>query len=353
MFGVSGKQTFVRQTIQVDKSSTNYYTISTQRNPEFETETVFLSKIVEGKANLYLYRVEGHSLFYFNKTGQPIQPLVYKIYESPVSHKKKENNRFQQQLATNLRCNNPKIKNLESIDYNATDLERVFIRYNCCIEYPADEESFDAEISSVNATNTATGGSQITEDEAPIIRTSFRRKAFGISIKPRLSFAQFSFGRNSRSVSSIKGDLSVRPALEFDYNFLKGDGRLSLFTEFVVQRFNLGGFATVNGERQKFNYLQIPIGLRYQFSSPNSSGSFFLNVAHAIGLPLSSDGQTTQVGTATTPGDAFVLGIGYHEVKRLSFEFRQSISGSFKIDNSVGDPTRYRLYSFIVGYRIL
>lgn len=129
-FGV-GEHIFEKATVQIDQSSEVTSKLSQNRNPEFATETVFLKKLVDGPANLYLYNSKGYRYFY--KVGDaPIQQLVYKRYLT--SGKIAQNFQYRQQLWTDLACEEMELEELQKLEYNQGDLTRYFYSYNTCVD---------------------------------------------------------------------------------------------------------------------------------------------------------------------------------------------------------------------------
>lgn len=63
-FGIHTKSKYIRYTGNIDVSSDNLDRISDDKNPVFESQTLFLKVLQEGKANLYLYDIEGMRRFF-------------------------------------------------------------------------------------------------------------------------------------------------------------------------------------------------------------------------------------------------------------------------------------------------
>ncbi len=54
-FGFVQNIVYQRFTVPIDKSRSETMRLSNFRNPEFETETLYLKKLIDGKASLYLH----------------------------------------------------------------------------------------------------------------------------------------------------------------------------------------------------------------------------------------------------------------------------------------------------------
>ena len=67
-FGIYNKLKYVRFTVEIDRSSDNITTLSKERRPIFNKETLFLKMLIEGKANLYSYTDNkgGLKRFFYN-----------------------------------------------------------------------------------------------------------------------------------------------------------------------------------------------------------------------------------------------------------------------------------------------
>jgi len=135
-FGIDSSALFVRSSVLMDTSETNFSNLNKNRYPEWKKMQVFLKVLLIGKASLYVYQKGNFVRFLYSINQGEINQLVYKQY---IGESKSEygrnvvltNNLFQQQLMKELSCNS----SLEamSIRYRQKDLINYFKKYNLCI----------------------------------------------------------------------------------------------------------------------------------------------------------------------------------------------------------------------------
>ena len=142
-FGIYNESKYIRSTVEIDKSSDHLDRLSTSRNPIFNKETLFLEVLTEGDANLYLYRKGMSKRFFYDIKNSDKKQLIHKRYVITLKslgkqkRYKKEfasnvNNRYKQQLASNLRCSLITINDLHKLEYRKKDLIKYFAKYNSC-----------------------------------------------------------------------------------------------------------------------------------------------------------------------------------------------------------------------------
>lgn len=130
-FAINGNSKFVRYTVNIDRSTKNLNYLSEVKNPVFKEEQLFLKVIVEGKANLYFYEDGNLRRYFYSKDKGDVQQLVYKSYKTS-ENKVAENNRFRQQIFSDLKCQSISMKLVENLDYKLKDLISFFVKYNEC-----------------------------------------------------------------------------------------------------------------------------------------------------------------------------------------------------------------------------
>ena len=130
-FGVYDVSKYVRSKTNIDRSSKNIKYLTTNKNPEFQEELLLLKVLIEDDAVLYEY-VEGDLRRYFYSKGDStIDQLIFKSYITSGQHIG-TNNRFRQQLFTDLNCPNFKKNRFKYIGYNKSDLVKFFLDYAKC-----------------------------------------------------------------------------------------------------------------------------------------------------------------------------------------------------------------------------
>lgn len=130
-FAILSKTKYVRQTVNIDRSSNVIGKIDNNINPLFTEEQLFLKVVVEGKANLYVYYDEGLFRYFFSKNSSDVEQLVCKSYLTSTNQIAK-NNLFRQQLMENLKCQDISFKDFQYLEYKRKDLTNIFVKYNEC-----------------------------------------------------------------------------------------------------------------------------------------------------------------------------------------------------------------------------
>ncbi|HET8855692.1 MAG TPA: tRNA modification GTPase, partial [Salinimicrobium sp.] len=130
-FGVDDKFKFIRETVQIDRSSDNISNLSESRKPVFDTEELFLKVLVEGKADLFQYQNGNLKRYFFRIDDSEVEQLIYKNYRTSKG-KIGTNNRFRQQLWNGLECETIARNKIGKTEYNENDLVKVFVQFNSC-----------------------------------------------------------------------------------------------------------------------------------------------------------------------------------------------------------------------------
>ncbi|MBK0369385.1 outer membrane beta-barrel protein [Flavobacterium agrisoli] len=334
-FGIYNSAKFVRSTIQIENSSTNINTLSREADPVFIQKTVFLTVLVEGKANLYEY---GNTKKYYFKTDQnAIEPLIYKRYKNTFNQVA-ENNQYKKQLWENLKCTDFKQDDLVKLPYKKSNLIDFFISYNTCqnattINYEKQNKKDQFNLSvKVNLNNASlTAFNDVTE----ILDTDFGKKTtigFGVE-------AEFFLNINKN-----KWSLFLEPTYQ---NFSQ---------EITDPKTGISGWGVLTAQA-KYNALEFPLGVRhYFFLSPNSK--IFLNAGFVLAMSLgdssvkyiTADNKTVQM-VDFSGGNNFTFGLGYKLYDKISIEARwynkRDISSKYTMWNS-----NFKSASLKLGYTI-
>jgi len=130
-FGISDQSKYVRHTVLIDKSSNNISDLSLYSTSEFEEEQHFLKVIIEGETSLYSYENNELLRFFYNKSDEKVEPLVFKIYQKP-DLKIGRNYQFRKQLFDALQCESITSVQIVALEYNEKDLSDIFTKYNTC-----------------------------------------------------------------------------------------------------------------------------------------------------------------------------------------------------------------------------
>lgn len=121
---------YEKLSVKVDISTKD----SHNKEPVWETKTLFLNIIVSGNANLYSYTKDYETKFFYKtKDKQGAEQLINKKYFTDTE-KIAMNRAYRQQLYNTVNCNNQKkVSDFVDVAYNKTALENLFIEYNECM----------------------------------------------------------------------------------------------------------------------------------------------------------------------------------------------------------------------------
>lgn len=334
-FGINGISKYIKAKVEIDRSSKNINRLSQNRNPIFSEENLFLKVLVEGQANLYEYN-DGNLLRYFySLKDSEIKQLIYKKYKT-VDGDVSENNRYRQQLWSDLSCDGFDQQKLEYINYSKRDLVKQFTKFNDCVE--SDYINFNAKD---------------------------KRDFFHLTIKPRFNISSLTFGNSLSDIDLIEFDdetgFGIGIDLEFVLPFNKNKWAITL--EPAYQSFKSESSSPtdniVGGERVAivdYSSIEIPIGLRHYFYI-NKKSAIYLNAAYVMDFSMSSSVEFTRKDGSNLntievkKGNNIAFGAGYQYNKKFSLEFRYQTNRDI-LDSYEYWSSDYSSMSFILGYQL-
>lgn len=131
-FGFSDNKKFLRATVNIDRSTSTLRSMSSDRNPNFEEEQLFLKFLVAGNASLFRYE-NGNLIRYFYKMeGDSIKQLIKKKYLVKDNSRVAANESYKQQLFNDLKCSSLSQRDIKNLHYDDVQLRDIFITYNTC-----------------------------------------------------------------------------------------------------------------------------------------------------------------------------------------------------------------------------
>lgn len=333
-FGLYDGPRFVKETVMMDRSSTEISALSTESAPNFQEATVFLKPLVKGKATLYYYE-QGNLIRYFYNVGNGhVKQLVQKSYlvKSPSGGDAVAvNNEFRNQLRYDLKCSGMDTSGVNSLSYRYTDLTNYFIKYNQC--------------SDVNF---------IMEDSEKV------NNGFNLTVRPRVNLTSFKLGLEGDSSEGDFGSKTNPSAgIEAEYIFPFNHGRWSLIAEVSYMYFN-GEFTRVwnpgklykTEEKRTVDYsgLDLTVGPRYNIFLTDKS-KLFLNTGALIAIPLSGNITLANSGSIKMAESISLFGgVGY-KYNRLSAEARIQ-TASEKLGETFYWHGDMNNVSVILGYQL-
>lgn len=337
-FGVYDVSKYVRSKTNIDRSSKNIKYLTTNKNPEFQEELLLLKVLIEDDAVLYEY-VEGDLRRYFYSKGEStIDQLIFKSYITSGQHIG-TNNRFRQQLFTDLNCPNFEKNRFKYIGYNKSDLVKFFLDYSKC----SNGES------------------------STLVNFEEKQKTdvFNLTLRPRFNSSTLQIkntGSNSRNFEfDSESGLAIGIEAEYILPFNKNKWAIaieptyqSFKSEKTIEALNVSGGtlrATVD-----YTSIEVPLTVRH-YLFLNEQSKLFLNVffvldfssSPEIELKRADDSNLTTLKIETN--NNFGLGMGYKSQDTFSVELRYQFSRDLTGSDKFWEAD-YNTLSVILGYSI-
>lgn len=324
-FGIYGISKFIRFDTKIDRSSEELTTLSTQRNPVWSEERLFLKVLVEGKACLYQYRDRNFVRYFYTVSDSSLRQLIYKEYyatEKGVAC----NNDFRQQLWNDVR-NVETTSSIENINYTQSELESYFKQYN--------QNEQQLTVSYNNNKN---------------------RDFLVIRITPGINYSTLSVMQNIYGAAITKDqNLNFRIGMEADFILPFNKNKWGIIFAPSYQYFNS---STQNGSYKvdvDYKSLEFPLGLRYSLFL-NDDLKVFIN-GFLIPKLVFNFNSTVDITFGysknhldVTNNSSYAIGGGI-DYKKLSLEFRY-YSNSNLLRTYRNAWTEYHRFSFILGYTL-
>lgn len=339
-FGIYNTSKYVRAKVKMDRSSEIADKISSNRNPTFNEELLFLNVLVEGDATLYLYEDHNLKRFFFNKDNDSIKQLVFKSYIIEYS-KVGENNHYKQQLLNNLKCPSIKISRIKKLDYDKEDLRTLFEDYNNC----GKEKT-----------------SKSYEDK-------YKRDLFNLSLRPRLvsssinfvnelyNYHEIDFGNKTNIDFGIEAEL-ILPFNKNKWSIFIEPTYHSYKNEISFEYSSLFAPARTYQAEVKYSSIEAPLGIRYSLFL-NDESKVFINIAYVIDTQFKSSYLkiNDEDGSNLTELDLYsdnnwAFGAGYKFLDKYTLEVRYQTSRSVST-NYANWFSDHESLSLIIGYSFL
>ncbi|HZB13139.1 MAG TPA: hypothetical protein VE467_08935, partial [Chryseolinea sp.] len=131
-----GETRYLRFEVQVDQSSSNRDSITENSSPKWKRDTLFLSVLVDSKADLFYCKRNGEDRFFFRVDDGPVTQLVHKLYRITGSSTQQPriatNNAYKNQLKNDVNCRQFSDEKLKGLYYNIGVLVTFFKQQNEC-----------------------------------------------------------------------------------------------------------------------------------------------------------------------------------------------------------------------------
>ncbi|HEV3252178.1 MAG TPA: hypothetical protein VGZ71_14560 [Puia sp.] len=335
-FEVAGYPRYVSKEVEVDSSldfSGDLDEISTDRQPSWKIEKLFLKIIFEGPAILYSYE-QPHLLRFFYQVGDvPVKQLIYKAYridENNFGY----NKTFQIQLKESLSCGNP---NTEKLDYSENDLRKYFISYASCKGYKIQEQPHKKK------------------------RDLFSMRLFsGVSYTSLQAqdFELLSFGESS-TITKFDSKINPIAGVEFEYILPFNKNKWSIPLDIYSRSYKASGKDANGSAQAQYAAVESAMGIRY-YSYLNDKKRIYLNALIVEDFKTKSnyqwksttpnfypDSYTVKIKT-TTPILAFGAGYSYD---RISAELRYYFPREL-FESTISFGSAFKSISLFVKYKI-
>ncbi|QQV01398.1 MULTISPECIES: outer membrane beta-barrel protein [Chryseobacterium] len=331
-FGIK-ENIYVNKTVEIDKSSEKFDFLSETEKPVFKSETLFLNKIVNGKASLYYYKEKNITRYFYSIDDSNPEQLIYKAYKynnSSIGY----NNEFKNQIKDKINCNLTNSE-INSIKYENKSLERVFLKFNQC-----NDGSYEGKKNK-----------------------NVKRDWINLSIRPGINQSKFSLSSSNRSDmnDNFDSNISFRMGVELEFVLPYNNGRWRIiaepnFSSYKSEKITESPriFAPSVFEKRTVNYsgIQLPIGLRY-YVPINNSSQLFTNISYTIPISGKTDVNyefNTDLYSNRT-GQKFEFGIGYKYIDKFSSEIRFQ-SNQDLVPREADFSSKLQSFSLILGYTL-
>ncbi|KAF2330458.1 outer membrane beta-barrel protein [Flavobacterium ginsenosidimutans] len=341
-FRVTGQKKFIRSTVNIDRSSKDLQTMTTEKKPIFHLETLFLQVLMEGNASLYLYDDSTIRRFFYKVNNSEVKQLVYKTYlvsddndnTKNYTDQIAKNNYFREQLYLDLKCDNIQQNEYETLTYTKNALMRILAKYNKC----TNSEFVDLEVKEKKDLFNLTVRPRYNNSSLTMENTIFEGLDYDFGGK-----SSFSLGLEAEFILPFNKNrwaIFIEPT----YQYYKGE-------QTIASSDVVGG--TLTG-KVDYKSIELPIGIRRYFFI-NENVKLFANGAFIVDFSNNSKATVTRKdGSELNKLDVkssvnFGFGLGCKFMDKFSAEVRFQTPRRLLADNTNWSSS-YQTTSLIVGY---
>jgi hypothetical protein len=330
-FGVYGYFKFIRAKVKIDRSGYRIGELTTDREPVWSDELLFLRVLAEGNASLYSFEDDDVCRFFYSVLDSSVHQLVQKKY---LIEKDKVgsndifgyNNQFRQQLWMEVRCTNLSMRSMEKIEYTQNSLVKYFETYN-----------------------NSTGNQTIKYSD------NSKKEIFNLRLTPGIDISSLQLPNPVTGIDilSVENNVSFRLGMECEFKLLFHKNKWSIIFEPTFQYFRSEEGSNNYPTTIAFNSIDFPVGLRRYFSI-NEHSRLFMNAFYISKLSVNFNSMIHNSSypiSEISTGASFSVGGGI-DYKRTSLEVRYYTNRDLLASYSFWD-TNYTRFSVIFGYRFL
>lgn len=332
---IEGQARYLGGSVMIDYSSDDLRKITHFKEARLERKSLFLRTLIEGKASLYEYSMEGLRRYFYSTGDQPVEQLIYKAYQE--GNVVRYNKTFKTELWDQLKCGAIKIDQIQDLEYNEKDLKAFFISYNRCQ---------NAEFQNFSAPQT--------------------KSEFNIWIRPgvqssKVELLEVSGGATNRSYN-LSANTSLRIGALIEYTLPFRRGKLSVVAEPTFQSASITetvDFGSISGERLvevDYSSIVFPIGLRYYALNSGKSrlslSAYFISDLLDFNSTVIIVDRTPLVEVNAQPGLSGEITYQYEDKYSLGLQYglkRDLISNTATTNNI---SAKFSYLSVFFGYKI-
>ncbi|MEL0456878.1 outer membrane beta-barrel protein [Flavobacteriaceae bacterium SZ-1-7] len=329
-FGINNTSKFIREIVNIDRSSEKINKISIEKNPLFNKEEVFLKVLVEGSANLYMFRDKDVTRFFYSKENSNIKPLIFKSYITQ-NDKIAKNHHFKQQLWNDLKCPTLTTNKIERVDYHKDELANIFTEYNKC------------------------NNQEYTNYEA-----KKNKDFFNLSIRPGINKSTLAIQNNliNNVNTEFGNDLAFRFGIEGEFILPFRNNKWSIIVEPTYQYFKSEKTLPNRTANVDYTSVELPFGLRHYFFL-NDNSKIFINCSYSLDFNKKNsiiEYNSTKAGYSSfdlniKSGSNLAFGMGYKYNDKYSLELRYQTKRDV-LSRYIYWATDYNTASLIFGYTV-
>ncbi len=321
-FGIGTQSRYVSADVMIDRTGEVPEELTTERNPVWMRERLFLKVLLESETSL-LYYADGNLRRFFYSSGDTVKQLIYKKYLSQ-GNDVIENFNFRQQLWVDARCGNVTTQEMKNVDYTRADIIKYFKDYYTCS---------DSEVKDFSKTA--------------------GKVAFHMKVTPGVDYSSLLLKYNANTqYKSSDVDYGSHPAfrigLEAEIVLPYNRNKWAIVMEPSFQSFK----STNNAKEKsaKYSSFELPLGLRYYFFL-GANSRLFLNGMIVVAAPVGSSYiQALDSDLPVSAQTKVSVGAGFG-FRRFSGEARYYYCGDI-LNEYLNWTAEYNRISFIFGYRL-
>lgn len=326
-FSLYGFSKYIKAKVKIDRSSNDINTLTSDSNPNWSEELLFLKILVEGKASLYIYNESNFTRFFYS-VGDTLSQLICKKYMLD-KYAIRQNEYFKQQLLSDLKMNDSSPDITQNLNYTRSDLEKYFVKFN--EQYGYTNSKFQIRNISSN---------------------KIHRNIFNLKISSGLNSASMSLFTNLEEINEVnfKNNITYFLGVEAEFVLPFHMNKWSIVLEPTFQYYNSKKDEYVSSSAN-IKSVEFPVGIRY-YSYLNDRTKLFFNGFFIPNFSINFNSTViyNHNNFILNPRNSFAIGGGI-EFKKFSAELRYYTRREFSDYQNflIG----YKRMSFILGYKLV